>query len=108
VVGAYNEATTPKVRPPMADSLHQPNEFALIWGHLQMTDHEWLAKEGERLDALVKDFVKSSRWCTGTVESASLSAVNAFVASSVHKNPSLCKSCVRGAAKVPKSLMKHR
>ena len=52
MVGAHNEGMTLEVGAPMAD---EPDELALVRGDLEMTSGEWLAEEGKRTSALMKD-----------------------------------------------------
>ena len=53
MVRAEPEGATPKIGPPMAHCLHQPNQLALICRQLEVASDERPAEESERLGALV-------------------------------------------------------
>jgi len=58
VIGTNQEMAPSEVRPPVAHSLHQPNQLAFICSELQMTSGEWTAEVGEGSSALVEDGAK--------------------------------------------------
>ena len=55
MVRADPERATPKIVPPMAYCLHQPNELTLIRRQLEMACGKWAAEESEGSLALVED-----------------------------------------------------
>ena len=55
MVRADPEGTTPKIGPPMAYCLHQPNELTLIRHQLKMACDKGAAKESEGSIALMED-----------------------------------------------------
>jgi hypothetical protein len=55
MIGADEEATTPKVRPSMPHSLDEADELTLVSRQFVVVGSEWSNKEGQGALPLVKD-----------------------------------------------------
>jgi hypothetical protein len=60
VVGLNGECVTPDVRPPVTDSLDQPNKLALIGWQLGVVRSDWPAKEHNGAITLMQHSAKTS------------------------------------------------
>jgi hypothetical protein len=123
VIYPDDKGATQEIGAPMADCLHQADEFVLIRGDLEMASGERATEERDGASTLMQDgakpgpdasqsmmnsLLKSGRCNTGAVDSAFLRVSNVAVAASDHWKAALRRSCVRGATMVPKSWMKRR